>query len=94
MDFQIYSPSNILNQSQVIVMFKSGAGVEVLESKHYMAARVYLPWEFIVSCFFFTPGYELSCLLIMSHKYFMGENRYKCIALEKIDGQTLKSLIY
>ena len=46
---QIYSPSNILNQSQVIVMFKSGAGVEVLESKHYMAARVYLPWEFIVS---------------------------------------------
>lgn len=28
-------------------MFKSGAGVEVLENKHYMAARVFLPWEFI-----------------------------------------------
>ena len=33
------------------MMFKSGAGVEVLENKHYMAARVYLPWEFIVSLF-------------------------------------------
>jgi len=36
-----------LNQSHVVMMFKSGAGVEVLENKHYMAARVYLPWEFI-----------------------------------------------
>jgi len=42
-----YTPSNILNQSHVIMMFQSGAGVEVLENKHYMAARVYLPWEFI-----------------------------------------------
>ena len=45
----VYTPSNILNQSHVVMMFKSGAGVEVLENKHYMAARVYLPWEFIVS---------------------------------------------
>ena len=45
----VYTPSNILNQSQVIMMFQSGAGVEVLENAHYMAARVYLPWEFIVS---------------------------------------------
>ena len=45
---QVYTPSNILNQSHVVVMFQSGAGVEVIENKHYMAARVYLPWEFIV----------------------------------------------
>ncbi len=31
------------------MMFKSGAGVEVIENKHYMASRVYLPWEFVVS---------------------------------------------
>ena len=33
------------------MMFKSGAGVEVIENKHYMAARVFLPWEFVVSTF-------------------------------------------
>ena len=43
----VYTPSNILNQSHVVMMFQSGAGVEVLENKHYMACRVYLPWEFI-----------------------------------------------
>eukprot|EP00096_Caligus_rogercresseyi_P016873 TRINITY_DN996_c0_g2_i3.p1 TRINITY_DN996_c0_g2~~TRINITY_DN996_c0_g2_i3.p1 ORF type:complete len:1255 (-),score=221.80 TRINITY_DN996_c0_g2_i3:184-3948(-) len=43
----VYTPSNILNQSHVVIMFQSGAGVEVLENKHYMAARVYLPWQFI-----------------------------------------------
>ena len=47
--FQVYTPSQILNQSHVIMMFKSGAGVEVIENKHYMAARVFLPWEFVVS---------------------------------------------
>ena len=46
---QVYTPSQILNQSHVIMMFKSGAGVEVIENKHYMAARVFLPWEFVVS---------------------------------------------
>ena len=64
----VYTPSNILNQSQVaimschvkschamtsvsqvVIMFQSGAGVEVLENKGYMATRVYLPWTFIVS---------------------------------------------
>ena len=49
--FQVYTPSQILNQSHVIMMFKSGAGVEVIENKHYMAARVFLPWEFVVSNF-------------------------------------------
>ena len=43
----VYTPSNILNQSHVIIMFQSGAGVEVFENKHYMAATVYLPQEFI-----------------------------------------------
>ena len=45
----VYTPSQILNQSHVVMMFKSGAGVEVIENKHYLATRVYLPWEFIVS---------------------------------------------
>ncbi|XP_046394152.1 protein mesh-like [Ischnura elegans] len=39
----VYTPTNILNQSQVIIMFQSGAGVEVLENNGYMAARIYLP---------------------------------------------------
>jgi len=43
----VYTPSNILNQSHVVIMFQSGAGVEVIENKQYMAARVFLPWEFI-----------------------------------------------
>ncbi|TRY73653.1 hypothetical protein TCAL_08799 [Tigriopus californicus] len=43
----VYTPSQILNQSHVVIMFQSGAGVEVLENKHYMAVRVYMPWEFI-----------------------------------------------
>jgi len=43
----VYTPTNILNQSHVVVMFQSGAGVEVMENMHYMATRVYLPWEFI-----------------------------------------------
>ena len=50
----VYTPSNILNQSHVVIMFQSGAGVEVLENKGYMATRVYLPWSFIVSCNYFT----------------------------------------
>ena len=45
----VYTPSNILNQSHVVIMFQSGAGVEVIENKQYMAARVFLPWVFIVS---------------------------------------------
>lgn len=45
----VYQPSLILNQSEIIMMFQSGVGVEVVENKGYMAARVYLPWEYIVS---------------------------------------------
>lgn len=43
----VYTPSYILNQSEVIIMFASGAGVEVIENAGYMTARVYLPWAFI-----------------------------------------------
>ncbi|KAF5296959.1 hypothetical protein FQR65_LT10111 [Abscondita terminalis] len=43
----VYTPPYILNQSQVIVMFDSGAGLEVVENKGYMTARVYLPQSYI-----------------------------------------------
>jgi len=43
----VYAPSQILNQSHIIIMFQSGAGVEVMENMHYMAARTFLPWQFI-----------------------------------------------
>ncbi|XP_014276553.1 protein mesh isoform X1 [Halyomorpha halys] len=43
----VYQPSHILNQSEIVIMFQSGVGVEVVENKGYMAARVYLPWEYI-----------------------------------------------
>ena len=55
----VYTPSNILNQSHVVMMFQSGAGVEVIENKQYMAARVFLPWEFIVSLRFHLLWLEL-----------------------------------
>lgn len=39
----------ILNQSEIVIMFASGAGVEVVENKGFMSARVYLPWSHMVS---------------------------------------------
>lgn len=47
----VYTPTYILNQSEVIMMFDSGAGVEVIENRGFMSARVFLPWTFIVSIF-------------------------------------------
>lgn len=44
----VYTPSNILNQSEVIIMFDTGAGVEVVENEGFMTARVYLPWTYLV----------------------------------------------
>lgn len=44
----VYTPTNILNQSEVVIMFSSGAGVQVVENAGFLTARVYLPWEFIV----------------------------------------------
>ncbi|CAH1121477.1 unnamed protein product [Ceutorhynchus assimilis] len=43
----VYTPTYILNQSEVIMMFDNGVGVEVLDNQGYMTARVYLPWTFI-----------------------------------------------
>lgn len=45
----IYTPTYVLNQSEVIIMFDNGAGVEVVDNQGFMTARVYLPWSFIVS---------------------------------------------
>jgi hypothetical protein len=44
----VYMPTYILNQSEIIIMFESGAGVEVVENEGFMTARVYLPWTFMV----------------------------------------------
>ncbi|XP_076664606.1 sushi domain containing 2 mesh isoform X2 [Andrena cerasifolii] len=43
----VYTPTYILNQSEVIIMFDTGAGVEVVENEGYMSARVYLPWSYM-----------------------------------------------
>ncbi|KAG8228908.1 hypothetical protein J437_LFUL011156 [Ladona fulva] len=43
----VYTPTYVINQSEVIIMFQSGAGVEVVENKGFMSARVYLPWSFV-----------------------------------------------
>lgn len=45
----IYTPTYVLNQSEVIIMFDNGAGVEVVDNQGFMTARVFLPWSFIVS---------------------------------------------
>lgn len=45
----VYTPTYVLNQSEVVIMFSSGAGVEVVENAGFLTARVYLPWNFIVS---------------------------------------------
>lgn len=45
----VYTPTYILNQSEVVIMFSSGAGVEVVENAGHLTARVYLPWTYIVS---------------------------------------------
>ena len=44
----VYVPTYIHNQSQVVVLFQSGAGIEVLENQGQMAARLYLPLTFMV----------------------------------------------
>lgn len=45
----VYTPTHVIDQSEVIIMFPSGAGVEIVEEKGFMATRVYLPWTFLVS---------------------------------------------
>ncbi|XP_014210478.1 protein mesh [Copidosoma floridanum] len=43
----VHTPSYILNQSEVIIMFDTGAGVEVIENQGFMTTRVYLPWTYM-----------------------------------------------
>ncbi|XP_037976230.2 protein mesh isoform X1 [Plutella xylostella] len=43
----VYQPMYVLNQSEIVVMFSSGAGLEVVENKGFMTARVYLPWTYV-----------------------------------------------
>ncbi|CAH0591404.1 unnamed protein product [Chrysodeixis includens] len=43
----VYQPLYVLNQSEIVIMFASGAGVEVVENKGFMSARVYLPWNYM-----------------------------------------------
>ncbi|XP_013171596.1 PREDICTED: uncharacterized protein K03H1.5 isoform X2 [Papilio xuthus] len=43
----VYQPMYILNQSEIVIMFSSGAGIEVVENKGFMTARVYLPWNYM-----------------------------------------------
>jgi len=43
----VYTPTSTLNQSQVIIMFQSGAGVEVVENNRHMSCRVYLPLTYM-----------------------------------------------
>ncbi|XP_043469976.1 protein mesh isoform X2 [Leptopilina heterotoma] len=43
----VYTPTYNLNQSEVIIMFDTGAGVEVIENEGFMSARVYLPWTYM-----------------------------------------------
>ncbi|XP_043267709.1 protein mesh isoform X2 [Venturia canescens] len=43
----VYTPTYILNQSEVIIMFDTGAGVEVVENEGFMTVRAYLPWTYM-----------------------------------------------
>ncbi|EDV90809.1 protein mesh isoform X2 [Drosophila grimshawi] len=43
----VYTPTYLLNQSQVVVQFDAGVGVEVVENEGFMTGRVFLPWKFI-----------------------------------------------
>ena len=45
----VYTPTQVLNQSHVVIMFQSGAGVEVVENERRLTARVYLPITYMVS---------------------------------------------
>lgn len=44
----VYTPTYILNQSEVVIMFDTGAGVEVVENQGFMTVRTYLPWSYMV----------------------------------------------
>ncbi|KAK2579800.1 hypothetical protein KPH14_008682 [Odynerus spinipes] len=43
----VYTPTYILNQSEVIVMLDTGVGVEVIENEGFLTARAYIPWSYM-----------------------------------------------
>ncbi|XP_026330187.1 protein mesh isoform X1 [Hyposmocoma kahamanoa] len=43
----VYQPMYKIDQSEIVIMFPSGAGVEVVENRGFMSCRVYLPWTFM-----------------------------------------------
>ncbi|XP_032663680.1 protein mesh isoform X1 [Odontomachus brunneus] len=43
----VYTPTYILNQSEVIVMFDTGAGMEIVENEGFLSLRTYLPWSYM-----------------------------------------------
>ena len=45
----VYTPLNILNQSEIVIVTDSGVGIEVSNQGGHMAAKVYLPWHLLVS---------------------------------------------
>lgn len=71
----VYQPMYILNQSEIVIMFASGAGVEVVENKGFMSARVYLPWNHMVSLKIKTGEqfHKESCVLITSNTILLCE---------------------
>lgn len=54
----VYTPTYILNQSEVVIMLDTGAGVEVVENEGFMSARTYLPWSYVV---------RNKCLFLLYH---------------------------
>lgn len=66
----MYTPTYILNQSEVIMMFQSGGGVEVVENQGFMTARVYLPWTYIVSIDNIHNTVSKSCSFMITKAYF------------------------
>lgn len=45
----VYTPTYILNQSEIIIMFDTGAGLEVVENEGFLSLRTFLPWTYMVS---------------------------------------------
>ena len=45
----VYMPTRLHDQSEIIMMFDSGVGVEVVERHGYLTSRVYLPWNYMVT---------------------------------------------
>ncbi|XP_014488092.1 PREDICTED: protein mesh [Dinoponera quadriceps] len=43
----VYTPTYILNQSEVIIMFDTGAGLEVVENEGFLSLRTFLPWTYM-----------------------------------------------